>query len=118
VRIFSRKLVRLHACWVITGLLFAQLALAAEACVMPAMAPAMMSSASQPCEDMGANVCLAQFLQGDQAFDGAGIALTPPQVPALIVNFAEPTTEFPPGRFLLLRNSGPPIRTRICRLLI
>ena len=115
-----RKHRRAQAWLLIAALLFAQIATAAQPCAMPAMALAMMSSAdaNSPCEDMNANVCLAQLLQTAQANDSGAGAMSPPPYIAPFTVSADILAAVAPPTFVVALGSDPPIRTRLCRLLI
>lgn len=118
VRRFSRKAIRRLACIVAVALLSAQSAVAAQACVQPAMAPATAFSGEMTaaCADMNSNVCLAQFLQADLV-TGGGLVTAAVSVSRLVVALDQ-STAIPAAMLMLAHDSGPPIRTRICRLLI
>lgn len=120
MRKLTHKAIRRVACILAVVFLFAQFAVAAQACVQPTVAPAMAFSedmTSPPCTGMNSNVCLAQFLQGDQALgSGDGLVIATAFVSPLVVS-AQPAF-IPAARLLFVHDSAPPIRTRICRLLI
>lgn len=118
----SRSTVWLRACFVAVALLFTQFVIAAQACLLPAIAPAMVFSAApgaQPCEDMSGNACLMQFLQGDQAIDAAaGLPVAPPALAMLAVVSPNPSAGLSQHHIAFSPAFGPPLRTRLCRLLI
>ena len=122
MKAFSRRVIRLRACFIAAALLFTLFAMAEQACALPSMAPAMVFSGSgdpEPCAGMNGNVCLTQFLQGDQALDSTPLFITSSSASPLLVAFNEPATSIsaaavaPPPH-----QTGPPLRTRLCRLLI
>jgi len=86
------------------------------------MAPFVVFSGaanSDPCDKMSGNVCLAQFLQFDQAlYGGGGFAIAPPTVSPRAIAFSDPVSVIPASAGPFAHKTGPPIRTRICRLLI
>jgi hypothetical protein len=121
MRISLRRHRRPQAWLVIGALLFAQIAAAAQPCAMPAMALAMMNSAdanSQPCEDMNANVCLAQLLQTAQATDSGAGAMSPPAYVAPFAVAVDIVAGVAPPTVAVTQGSDRPIRTRLCRLII
>ena len=116
----SRKLISLCGRIVVSALLFTQFVVAAEACVIPGMAPAMTFSsdpASEPCHEMDRNACLVQSLLPDQALDTTHQSeLAPPAVSPLVVALNEPV-RIRSSAAVPLGLSGPPICIRVCRLL-
>ena len=86
------------------------------------MAPSMVFSGGadpEPCGDMSSNVCLMQFLKGDQAVDFTkGLLPAPSFVSPLLIALNERATAPTPAGASLAHKTGPPIRTRLCRLVI
>ena len=121
MRKFRKYTVWLRACFVAVSLLFAQFVLAAQACLLPTMAPAMVFSSApcdQPCDDMSGNACLMQFLQGDQALDSAaGFAVAPVRSLLMVVSSVSSAASRPHS-VSFTPALGPPLRSRLCRLLI
>ena len=118
----SRRVILPRACFMAVVLLFSQFAIAAQACVLPTMAPSMVFSGGadpEPCGDMSSNVCLMQFLQGDQAVDFTeGLLTAPSFVSPLVIALNERAAALTPAGTPFAHKTGPPIRTRLCRLLI
>ena len=118
----SHKAVWLRACLLAGALLFAQSVVAVQACVLPAMAPTMAFSDTadgETCGQMSGNACLMQFLQADQAINmSAGFAIAPTTAFVLTVAFEPAHAPMPPHASVSTLASGPPLRTRHCRLLI
>lgn len=118
----SRRLVRLHAWLIAAALLFTQAAFAVQACAVPAVAPVMAFSGgpdSAPCESMSGNLCLMQFLQGDQAVDcSAGAVIAPPSASSVLIALDASHGVISPAGPYFPSHTGPPVRTRLCRFLL
>lgn len=103
---------RKAAKWALGAVLFAQFALAAQACVMPTFRPAAAFSAADAmpfCEQMQV-ICLAQCLQADQAVDSPhDLVAAPPATSSAswvqLAAFASPAPS--PGAATL--STGPPV---------
>lgn len=103
-------------------LLFAQLTLSAQACMMPTMAREAVLSSGQAmvegCGSLSSNACLAQWTAGDQMVD----SLPPPAVDLTLSAASPPVCMpvtagdkvFPIGPD---RQTDPPSRIRYCRYL-
>ena len=113
---FRLPTVRATAKWLLGALLLAQVALAAQACVMPTFRPAAAFSGADAmpfCEQMQAPVdviCLAQCLQADQAVDSPhDLVAAPPATSSAsrvqLAAFASPAPS--PGAATL--STGPPV---------
>ena len=107
----------------LAALLFANLAFAVQACVVPAMSPAMAieEDPAEPCHGTSGNLCLAQCLQADQTVD-----TNPPVIinaPALVTLVTDLVVEPLPRRqspraSLVAYHPDPPICIQLCRFLI
>jgi hypothetical protein len=104
-------------------LLYSHLAFAVQACVVPAMSPAMAMEedpASEPCHGINGNLCLAQCLQSDQTVDS-----NPPltiDAPSLVTLVTDLVVEALPRRqnaraMLVAHHPDPPICIQLCRFL-
>ena len=127
--IWCRPTLRSIAKWALGAVLLAHVAIAAQACVMPAFRPAAAfpgAAAAPACEDQQQPVdllCLAQCLQADQAVDSPhGLIAAPPAVypatyPAPQPQFAAlaPSGFSSDGAAL---PTGPPVYLRSLRLRI
>lgn len=103
-------------------LVFAQITLSAQACMMPTMAREAMLSSGQAmaegCGSLSRNACLAQWTAGDQVAD----SLPPPAVdltlsaasPPVCVPVTAGDKVFPTAPD---RETDPPSRIRYCRYL-
>jgi hypothetical protein len=105
--------------WLLALLLFAQFALAVQACTLPGASPSTAYAPSASCHDLergSANACLAHCLQGDQTLDSshgvapaapasAGFPLPPAVFIPFSVSFQEP-----------IGGTDPPLSIRFCSL--
>ncbi len=104
-------------------LLFSHLAFAVQACVVPAMSPAMavdQDRASEPCHDTNGNLCLAQCLQSDQTVDSnPAVIINAPSMVTLVTHVVvEPLPHSQSSRASLVAyHSDPPICIEFCRFL-
>jgi len=104
-------------------LLYSHLAFALQACVVPAMSPAMAFgevTASEPCPGINGNLCLAQCLQSDQTVDSN--PLVTKSAPSLVTLVTDLVVEPLPRRqssraMLVAYHPDPPICIQLCRFL-
>jgi hypothetical protein len=122
----TRRVRRLAACIGVATLLFAQLAVAAHACVAPAHAPVGVD-AQMPCDEPGPgrsgmpdkNVCFQHCYAGPLSLDLFPAQMLGPAPAAYHVARAEPSAAFKGllrnhSRALLARVTAPPLSVRNC----
>ena len=123
-----RPILRSIAKWALGAVLLAQVALAAQACVMPAHRPAAAfpgAAVQSDCEDTQRTIdflCLAQCLQADQAVDSPHDSVAAPPTTFLAAHPApSPQLAALPsglsGEGVALA-TGPPVYLRSLRLRI
>lgn len=116
-----RKFVILVSHAMVGVLLFTHLAFAMQACVVPAMSPAMAieeDPASEPCHGTNGNLCLAQCLQTDQTIDSnPPVTVSTPSLVTLVTDLiVEPLPrEQSPRAWLMAHHPDAPICIQLCR---
>jgi hypothetical protein len=119
----SKKAVCLISHVMLGVLLYSHLAFAVQACVMPAMSPAMAideDPASEPCHGINGNLCLAQCLQSDQTVDSnPPVTIHAPSLVTLVTDLVvEPLPrQQGPRTLLVAHHPEPPICIQLCRFL-
>ncbi len=122
MRLLSRRLLNFIGSFALGSLLFTQAALAAQACRLPILAPAVAIAAgseASPCGD-SRNHCFTHCIQSYQASDFVKPLVIPPSWPATaaVQIVVETTVTLPylqPS--LLARDTDVPVCVRQCRLL-
>jgi hypothetical protein len=105
-------------------LLYSNLAFAVQACVVPAMSPAMAideDPASEPCHVIKGNLCLAQCLQSDQTVDSnPPLTIHAPSLVTLVTDLIiEPLPRRQSPHVLpVAYHPDRPICIQLCRFLI
>jgi hypothetical protein len=120
---FGKKAVFLISHVMLGVLLFSHLAFAVQACVVPAMSPAMAideDSATEPCHGINGNLCLAQCLQSDQTVDSnPPVTIHASSIVALVTDLIVEPLPRRQGPLALLAayHPDPPICIQLCRFL-
>jgi len=117
---FRRRVSHALAGWLVALLVFAQAAVAANACLAASSArvDALAAAAHEACDMQQSNPNLCVFHCADQYNNGGSaqinlLAPVPGTPPAPVWNEAAPSTE---TRAIANRTTGPPIPIRHCRL--
>ena len=119
----GKKVVFLVSHVMLGVLLYSHLAFAVQACVVPAMSPAMAIDeypASEPCHGTNGNLCLAQCLRSDQTVDSnPAVIINAPSLVMLVTDWVvEPLPPRQGPRALLVADHpDPPICIQLCRFL-
>lgn len=119
----SKKVVFLVSHVMLGVLLYSQLAIAVQACIVPAMSPAMAfdaEPASKPCHGINGNLCLAQSLQSDQTVNSnPPLTMNAPSSVTLVTDLvvAPLPRRQGPRALLVAYHPDPPICIQLCRFL-